>query len=134
MPITIFEESGIVINVAQKTDTLDNIVDYISQHIESWVNYNVIWDVTLLEWESINSQSIRSFVQNTILLSNKRLGHKTAILANSDVGFGMMRMLQMLAEEKNKIEFRVFRTKAQALSWINIPKVRVKPLPPHPLP
>ena len=119
MPTTSFDISGIVINVAQKTDTLDDIIDYVSQHIESWVDCNIIWDATLLDWESISSQSIRALAQNVILLSNKRLGSKTAIFVDSDVGFGMMRMLQMLADEKNKITFRVFKTKNQALSWLN---------------
>ena len=40
------------------------------------------------------------------------------ILVDSDVGFAMMRMLQILAEGKIQIEFCVFRDRSEAEAWL----------------
>ncbi len=119
MSITSVIESGVVINAVEECDTFDDIFDYVAQHVDAWVNRQVLWDMTLFNFQSIDSQSIRSFIQKGASLSEKRLGLKTAFLVDSDLAFGMMRMLQILAEESLKIEFGIFRSKDEALRWIS---------------
>jgi len=119
MSITISIETNIVVNAAEKGDTFDDIIDFISDHIESWRRHQVLWDMTLFDFQSIDSHSIRSLVRKGIPLSKKRFGLKTAILVNSDLAFGMMQMLQLLAHEQVKVEIGVFRDKDQATKWLN---------------
>jgi hypothetical protein len=119
LSISSVNETGIIINSVEESDTLDDIIGYITQHVAEWSSHQVLWDLTLLDFNVINSESIRSLIQKGLSLSEKRTGLKTALLVDNDLGFGMMRMLQILSEERLKIEFGVFRGKDEALEWLN---------------
>ncbi len=122
MAITSVFESNIVVNTIEGSDTLDDILDFVSDsgRIDSWETRQVLWDVTLFDFPSIDSASVRSFVSRgtSLAAQEQRSGLKTAILVNSDLGFGMMRMLQILAEEHFKFELRVFRDRDLAVKWL----------------
>ena len=118
MSITSKNEAGVVINSVEDSDTLNDILDYVPQHIDTWGNRQILWDFTLLNFESIDEDSIRSMIRRGKLLSEKRPGLKSAILVNSDLGFGMMRMLGFLSFERLKFEIQVFRKKEKALQWL----------------
>ena len=121
MSRTSINESGVVINVAEEIDTIDDIFAYVSQHIDSWVDSDVLWDLSLFDFQTLDSKDIRNLIQKGSLLSKKRLGLKTAFLVTSDLGYGMMRMLQIMAEGELKFEIGVFRSNEQdqALAWLS---------------
>jgi len=119
LSITSIYEAGVVINSVEDVDTLDDILDYVVQHVDAWGNSQVIWDMNLFNFQSICADSIHSFVSRAKPLSEKRPGIKNAIIVDSDLGFGMMRMLGMLSENNLKITINVFRSKDQALQWLN---------------
>lgn len=118
MAITNAIESDLVINAVEEGDTLSDIIEFVSNNIDSWGSRQVFWDATLLDFQSIDSASIQSFVKKGAPFSEKRAGLKTAILVDSDFAYGMMRMFQIIAEGRMKIEYGVFRDKESAIEWL----------------
>jgi len=118
MGITSSIEQDTIVNTADPEATLAEVFDYVSGNIASWADKQVFWDLRLFDFTSIDAQSIRSFLGPAAPLSETRRGLKTAILVDSDVGFGMMRMLQILSEGKIQIELGVFRDRTEAFAWL----------------
>ena len=54
MSITSVIESGVVINAVEECDTFDDIFDYVAQHVDAWVNRQVLWDMALFNFQSID--------------------------------------------------------------------------------
>lgn len=119
MSIKTVIESGVVVNTIDNGDKLEDIGLYIAQNICEWEKMPVLWDVENFRFETLDPEKIRTFIRKKALLSQKRSGLKTAILVENDLGYGMMRMFQVIAETNIKIKFGVFRTKDEAFEWIN---------------
>ena len=119
MSITSVIEAGVVFNSVEDDDTLEDIIDYIDHHVDAWGNRHILWDMTLFNFQSLDQHSIRSFKLSVEKISRKRTGLKTAILVNSDLGFGMTRMYETLVEEKNKEKSHIFKSKDQAFKWLS---------------
>ena len=119
MSISSVIESGVVLNSVDASDTFEDIFFFVGRHVDSWGESQVLWDLTLFDFESTHTHSIASLVSRGALMSQKCSGLKTAVIVCSDLGFGMMRMFQSMAEEKIQIEFGVFRTKPDALAWLS---------------
>ena len=119
MSITTIIDADVVINSVGDSEAFEDILEYLAQNLGTWGNRQVLWDVTSFNFQSVGPQSIRSLISDGISLSEKRSGLKTAILVDSDLGYGMMRMLQILAEERFKTSLGLFRSKDQALEWLS---------------
>ena len=100
--------------------------DEIQSAIKSFYNggptHYVLWDMSDATANSISHIEIREIV-GLIRMSRKgRKGGKTAIVAASDVDFGLSRMLQILLEspeELHQVWLEVFRSKDEAVQWLN---------------
>jgi len=119
LSITSTCEADVVIISVKDDNKFESILDYMSTRIDEWGNSQVLWDMTLYNFQSIDSVSIRNFISRSKSFSNKRAGIKTAILVDSDLGFGMMRMLQLIADDKLQVVLNVFRNKEKALQWLD---------------
>ena len=53
---------SVVVNAVEEGHTLDDIFDFVSDHVDSWGSRQVLWDLTLLGFQSIDSHSVRSLV------------------------------------------------------------------------
>lgn len=109
---------GIVINTMGHQDSLDDFLQYIENHIHNWADSQVLWDMTLLDFDTIEGSAVRNTITRGRKMSKQRSGLKTAFVVKSDLGFGMMRMFQMIAENKIGIEFGIFRDRQEALCWL----------------
>ncbi len=119
MCITSIIELDVVINSVKESHTLQDIVDCVAKNVNEWTNTQVIWDMNAFNFTNVNQSDIRSLILQSMPFSKKRRGMKTGIFVSPDLGFGMMRMLQMLSDEQLETSIGVFRTKAQALEWAN---------------
>jgi hypothetical protein len=73
--------------------------------------YNAMVDVSKLD-RQYTSDEIRQM--SAINLAPV----KVAIVAPAEVSFGMSRMFELRTEDKRSAEFRVFRDRATALTWL----------------
>ena len=117
--ITTTEEAGVIVNRAGSSVRLDDIADYIKQNIEDWADKDVIWDLTDFDSSYTTSDEVRGFVARMYSFGGARKGRKTAIIAPSDSGFGLMRMLESNAELWSyPVQFNVFRSREPADKWL----------------
>ena len=112
-------QSGVVINSIEATETADDIIDYIATHVNSWTDSHILWDMTPFDFLTLNSQNIRVALDKLASMNNLHPRVKRAILVDSDLGFGMMRMLQLLSDGVLSVEINVFKDQDLALKWLN---------------
>ena len=118
MSTTRMSSSGIIINVVEQGENLDDVFLFVAKNIESWTKNAVLWDMSCLDFKNLSPESIHRLIEKGAMISKKRDGLKTAIVAETDLGFGMMRMLQILAIGTLKFELNVFRNHEAALLWL----------------
>ncbi len=121
MSTTRFIEPRIAINTIEEADTLADIVDYMAKNIHVWADYSVLWALSRFNFADIDSQAVRSVLPGFVSMSKDLPELKRAIVVDSDLGFGMMRMLQLLGEDKFHYEIRVFRERDEAIEWLSEP-------------
>ncbi len=111
-------DNQIVVNTASEDTSLEEILLYVSQNINSWVDKNTIWDLSHFNFQDVSTDSIRLFISKSQNMSEKRKGLKTAVVAQSDLGYGMMRMLSIMAEGKFQFQLETFRSLSEAITWL----------------
>ncbi len=112
-------EQGIVFNTAAEGASLDDFLEYVTANIQDWRTLPVCWDMSKLDYESLTGDTVRNVIYRAGDVASVRAGLKTAFTVDHDLGFGMMRMFQMIADEQLPIEFRVFRDKESAVAWLS---------------
>ncbi len=109
----------IVHNTVQPGASLEDVLVYVKAHIREWTGRSVIWDINNLPLATITEQDLRNFISKYAKTSQIRAHQKTAIVAGSDVGFGVARMYTMIAHEKLVIKLQAFRDIEGARDWID---------------
>jgi len=118
MSITTTIESNVFINKTESTDSLVEICDFIEMNIYKWKDYNLLWDLNEFNFDNISTESVKCFIDSETEISHLRGNLKTAILINSTFGFGMMRMLECLAEDNLAMRIEVFKSRKSAMDWL----------------
>lgn len=80
-------------------------------------NIAALWDLRQMDTSNIN----QDFFKNLIALREKRTereGAKLALVANSDLKFGLSRMYEMLSDDLPQ-SMHVFRTIDEARNWLD---------------
>jgi hypothetical protein len=84
------------------------------------VTRNVLWDIQNADVTEFDSGQIQRLASLPLRFTEERKGGKTAIVASTDLAFGLSRMFQIFGETKDlPFLFRVFRTTEDALKWID---------------
>lgn len=78
-------------------------------------DFNAILDVNHIE-EWFSGNELRSFSKSTT--DDFLAGKKLAVIASSDLAFGMNRMFQSMADLKSPLEISVCRDLSSALKWL----------------
>ena len=68
---------------------------------------------------AVTSEEIRSTVSQLQNLNQYRRGRKTALVCPQDLAFGMMRMFQIMVEDKVEVQVNVFRSVDEGMEWIS---------------
>lgn len=77
-------------------------------------DYRQLWDLTEITKGNTNFSELSDMAKVNIFAPTAR----RALLASSDVAFGLGRMFQMLRETKGETGIRVFRDREEALRWL----------------
>jgi len=111
-------ENNYVINIPDSTESLDSILKYIADNIVVWQDKNTLWDVSSIDFKHISSEAIKSFSEKIGPVTKVRQGLKTAFVVDSDLAFGMIRMLQTLYNDKINIVVQIFKNQRDAVQWL----------------
>jgi len=81
---------------------------------------NVIWDFRLLGGTRISSEELEKIIAFSKSHESRRPKGKTALVAATNLDFGLSRMSQAYADNKKMLwEIRAFRSMDEAVKWID---------------
>lgn len=92
------------------------------------VGLAVLVDASRLERLDLTTSGVRKLAEYTLGAEARLQGAKVAIVAPTDVTFGVSRMYQTLRSEA-PYEISVFRTREEALAWLGLPEGTGPPSP-----
>jgi len=91
----------------------------IQKFYEGNVTMNVLWDLSGSDLSSITSSEINGIAKTPRKYASMRTGGKTAIVAPTDLTFGLTRMYGIMTEVQDlPFETQVFRTTEEAHQWL----------------
>jgi|TARA_Y100000310_G_scaffold281529_1_gene302040 hypothetical protein len=100
-------------------DAVDGEFEDFASSNPDLMNHNILWDLTDYDFLQLDPQSVYVLAGKFPELSSGfRPGLKRAILVKSDLGFGMMRMLELLSEDSISTVLNVFRNREEAIEWL----------------
>lgn len=121
MPIDYQITNDYVLNLVLPDTPWLELEQYILENGSRWVDTDLIWNIEGLDLTEVTGEQMRKFVFKVRNISRFRAGLKTAVIATSDIAYGMMRMLAMLSENQFAFHLNVFRTHEDAVEWLHIP-------------
>ena len=81
---------------------------------------NVIWDLTDANLSALSAVDVQMVAEHTASRAHSRSGGKTALVAPTDMDFGMSRMFQtMIDNADHQASVSVFRSRDEAVEWID---------------
>ena len=116
-PIKVSVKDTVVINSPGSNASLDELLLHISKHIDLWHDSNVIWDMRDFNFQNINLEDLKQFLENSREVSKRRIGKKTAILVGDDFGYEMMLAFSEVAQEYYQFLIKPFKDLKDAEEW-----------------
>ncbi len=84
------------------------------------VTANVLWDLTKAQLDHLESSDVLIISQTPRPFLSAREDGKTAIIAPTDLAFGLARMYEFTSSEgEMPFDTKVFRTADEALQWLS---------------
>lgn len=79
----------------------------------------VLWELSQATFNSLNVDDVAQFSAKIAPLVKPRAGGKSAVIAASDLAFGLSRMYQAYRETHQvEVPYMSFRTRQEALDWL----------------
>jgi len=126
MPITsqVDKTKNLVIYTLTGELTLDDIQSTIKSFWEAHeLTLNALWDARrakLTNLESSDMESITAFIGQYTHRFEERKGGKSAVVASSDLQYGLSRILGTLYEIKDfPTKLQIFRQMDEAMEWLD---------------
>lgn len=83
---------------------------------------NNLWDLSRADFENVKEANMRKIIGVSKEIAPLRESGKTAIVTPTDLGYGLSRMYEILAEAKGSpISYRAFRNLQDARNWLDQP-------------
>ena len=118
--ITNKEKNGIFINKVSGTVTTEDIFAHLINATLNLTNIPVLWDFTDADIGKITYEELVKMVKKLKPYAEFRSGARTALVANYDLPFDMMKILNELAESyQPSIQFKGFREIDKAKEWLS---------------
>ncbi len=99
--------------------SVDDVLGEIRRSYDGPVTKLVLWDVSQASTRSINGDDMMRIAELVSQFISRRAGGRSAVVASTDLSFGMTRMYQAYRSMQNiKPPFMSFRTREQAMAWL----------------
>lgn len=113
------KEKELTIHVLSGTILVDDLIGIVKSMYDSETTPNHLWDLTEANVSQIQADDLDRLATFAKTYSPTRIGHRTAFVSTSDLGFGLSRMYQIFAElAKQRVLIGVFRSREEAEQWI----------------
>ena len=97
----------------------EQVEEAILKFYDGNVTLNVLWDLSKGDVSHLTSSEIHAIAQTPRKFSHMRSGGKTAIVAPTDITFGLTRMYQLVTDVQDlPFETRIFRSTSEAYEWL----------------
>lgn len=115
------QAAGVIISVVEGDVSAEDVLsamDEVQAHADFRPSMNVLWDLTDADFIGGKTDQLRSVVDGIANRRDKRgTGYRVAIVAPSDVAFGVSRQYEAFAD-RLPFSLRVFREKDEAWQWL----------------
>ena len=112
---------GVTMRSVLGETTADELLNALRNFYEGQITQDVIWDLTKGSLQLLTDNDMRRIAKFVFSHAHKRLGRKTAIVAPTDIEFGMSRMINTYGDLADlPFETRTFRTLSDAAEWIGL--------------
>jgi hypothetical protein len=116
---TIHASLQLTVRTASGTLRADDLIAAIRSYYAGPVTKLILWDFEKADVEEVTADQLHQLVRVTKELLPVREGGKTALVAPSDLAFGLGRMFDSEQEVSSpKVAHKTFRTQDQALEWL----------------
>lgn len=115
--------AGIVVVTVETTLTSDHAIEIAEAVLRDPAferGMNSLWDLRKADIGRIQAEDLRRIGAHRRRIAPERGPHKTALLVDSDVSFGLARMYGALSERPPQ-SIEVFRDYRRALAWLEEP-------------
>ncbi|MGD8367067.1 MAG: hypothetical protein PVG78_05460 [Desulfobacterales bacterium] len=114
--------------VAEGELTYEDQMAALRTFYEQGPSANVLWDFRRISGSRITSEGVEGIVAFLKSHKGKRINGKTALVAPTDLDFGLSRIGEAYAACSDLAwEIRAFRSMAEAIAWIDAPAGNEKP-------
>ena len=83
------------------------------------ITLNVLWDLSQCNVSNLTTDDVHSVAHTPRKYAEMRKGGKTAIVAPTDITFGLTRMYEFMTDMQNySFKTQAFRTTQEAYQWL----------------
>ncbi len=105
--------------VVTGTVTSEDVIRGLRDFYATTCTSKALWDFSGSNLQDARLEQLAAVLAAAKAYAHLRRGGKTALVVPSDLGFGLARMYESMAELKNHpVEHGVFRSRAEALAWL----------------
>jgi hypothetical protein len=116
---TIDREKDLTIQKVTGEIHSEDIIAAIEGHYDRDFTNKVLWDFRDASYDAINLDQLESIAKETKRYSSLRSNGKTALVVESDLGFGLGRTFDSLMEfQVTEVAYMVFRDIDSAMKWL----------------
>lgn len=102
--------------------TTDDVIGALRDFYCRTCTSKAVWDFTRSDLRHAKKEDLAAVLSVAKSYAHLRQGGKTALVVPGDLGFGLCRMYESMAELKDHpVGHGVFRTMADALAWLEAP-------------
>lgn len=99
--------------------TPEEIIKTIGEHNRQQLTKKIPWDLSEATTQDVGKSDVDAFISATQQFIKLRHGGKTAIVARTDLAYGLSRMFESLQSSiESSVLHETFRTKELALKWL----------------
>lgn len=112
-------EEGVMVLRLSGRINLDATAAYIFENIDDIARQPTIWDVRECDFGNVTYEDSKQYLSQILPVAEARRGKRSALVCNTNVQFGLCRMLETLAAIQHfPVPLRTVRDPVTARAWV----------------